>query len=509
MQTNKDGGLRLYKQFGLFSLICLLLTSPLFAESFEDFKKSQNSSFSKYRDERDAAFNSYLKAQWEEYTAKESKPLYEKQKPKSISPSVEKKIKGVGPRINIKIAKAKPVVKPKAKELVTTIPQIIKTTQKPKVIPVVTKLVEPTRDVNFVFFGQKVGFDIDDKLKTAKFYPQNQSGISNFFDVAASSDYGETVRQIKTSAKALELNDWGVYLLVNQLSSNVFSNKDDTKLYSWFLFNKLGYEVKVGLGGKHVVLMHYSKKIIYSTPNYSFKKKKFYVISNYAKGSAGKVYTYKQSYPGASKALDLELQTLPNFEKDLQKKTVSFKQLGKEYKASYHYDKNLIDFMATYPQADYDTYFNAPMSEETYRDIAQDLKKYVDAKQASVAINFVLNFVQKAFKYERDQQQFGREKVMFANETLYYDKSDCEDRSILFSYLVKELFGVGVIGVKYKDHMATALYIPIKGDSVIAGKREFVIADPTYINANIGQSMPQYKSKIPQSFIVVRKDNER
>ena len=512
MQTNKDGGLRLYKQFGLFSLICLLLSSSLGAESFEDFKKSQNNSFSKYRDERDAAFNSYLKAQWEEYTAKESKPLYEKQKPKSITPSLEKKIKSVGPRINIKIAKIKPVVqpqvapKPKAKEITST-PKVVITTQKPVTVPVIQKVVEPIRDINLVFFGQKLGFDIDDKLKTAKFYPQNQSGISSFFDVAASSDYGQTLRQVKVAAKELELNDWGVYLLVNQLSATIFSGSDDIRLFSWFMFNKLGYEVKVGLSGKHVVLMHYSEKIIYSTPNYSFKKKKFYVISNYAKGSAGKVYTYKQSYPGASKALDLELQTLPNFEKDLQKKTVSFKQLGEEYKASYHYDKNLIDFMATYPQADYNTYFNAPMSEETYRDIAQDLKKYVDAKQASVAINFVLNFVQKAFKYERDQQQFGREKVMFANETLYYDKSDCEDRSILFAYLVKELFGVGVIGVKYKDHMATALYIPIKGDSVIAGKREFVIADPTYINANIGQSMPQYKSKIPQSFIVVKKDS--
>ncbi|MEA1982961.1 MAG: hypothetical protein U9N39_05395 [Campylobacterota bacterium] len=506
MQTNKDGGVKSYKQFGLFSLICFLSITPLQAESFEDFKKTQNSSFSEYRDERDAAFNSYLKAQWEEYTAKESKPLYEKKKPKSINPSVEKKIKSVGPKIRIKIAKAKPkpkplpLVKPKLKE-------DLKTHLKPVVVKEVP-LIKP-KDINFLFFGQKLGFDVDEKFKTAKFYPQNQTGISNFFDKVASSDYEQTIREIKKTSQELSLNDWGVYLLVNQLSSSLFSGSDDIKLFSWFVFNKLGYEVKVGLSGKHVVLMHYSKKIIYSTPTYTFKKKKFYVVSNYAKGSAGKVYTYKQSYPGASKALDLELKTLPNFEKDSREKTLAFKQFGKEYKASYTYDQNLIDFMATYPQADYDTYFNAPMSQETYQEIAQDLKKYIDAKQASVAINFVLNFVQKAFKYERDHQQFGREKVMFANETLYYDKSDCEDRAILFSYLVKELFGVSVIGVKYKDHMATALYIPIKGDSVKAGRREFVIADPTYVNANIGQSMPQYKTQIPQSFITVRKDSMR
>ena len=235
-------------------------------------------------------------------------------------------------------------------------------------------------------------------------------------------------------------------------------------------------------------------------------KKKFYVVANYAKGSVGKLYSYKQNYPGANKPLDLSLHTLPKFEFDIKDSTLSFKEFGNKYSIDYDYNQNLIDFMATYPQADYDTFFNAPMDERSYASVANGLKKYVDGKKASDAMNFVLHFVQKSFKYERDDQQFGREKVMFDQETLYYKKSDCEDRAVLYSYLVKELFGVGVVGVKYKDHMATALYIPMQGDSVKKGSRKFVIADPTYINASIGQSMPKYRSKRPESFIVVKKD---
>ena len=160
--------------------------------------------------------------------------------------------------------------------------------------------------------------------------------------------------------------------------------------------------------------------------------------------------------------------------------------------------------MATYPQADYETYFNAPVDEMSYATIARDIKKYIDGKKASEGLNFVLSFVQNAFVYERDNQQFGREKVMFAQETLYFKKSDCEDRAILFAYLVKELFGYSVVGVKYKDHMATALYIPLAGDSVKVGRKKYVIADPTYINANIGQSMPKYRSVRPENFITLR-----
>ncbi|HIP20423.1 MAG TPA: hypothetical protein EYG70_04800 [Sulfurimonas sp.] len=378
--------------------------------------------------------------------------------------------------------------------------------KKQVIIPIKLEVVKKdTKDIYINYFGQEIGFSIDSNIRDAHFYPQNQAGILNFFNRMASSDYKQTIYEINEACRTLKLNDWGVYQLVNQLSKTLYSSSDSRKLYAWFIFNKLGYEVKIGLGRKHVVLMHYSKKIIYSTPSYSFADKKFYVISAYDKASLGNIYTYNQTYPNAHKALDLELRELPNFKKNLMHKTVSFTQFGKEYSSTFSYDKNLIDFMGTYPQADYETYFNAPMSSLAYNQIASDIKKYINNKHSSYAINFVLNFVQKAFKYETDQQQFGREKVMFANETLYYEKSDCEDRAILFAYLVKKLFKISVIGVKYKDHMATALYIPMQGDSVRKGSKRYIIADPTYINANIGQSMPKYRSVIPQSYITVSK----
>ena len=111
--------------------------------------------------------------------------------------------------------------------------------------------------------------------------------------------------------------------------------------------------------------------------------------------------------------------------------------------------------------------------------------------------------MQHAFEYEVDQEQFGREKVMFAQETLYYKKSDCEDRAVLFAYLIRNLLNFNVVGVKYADHMATAVAIPIKGDALNVASHRYVIADPTYINAPIGKSMPKYKNIRPEKFIRV------
>ncbi len=544
MQRNKDGGRKCFRQFGRFSLALLLVSGTLYAESFSEFKKRQAESYQKYKDERDAAFQSYLKEQWKAYKKFVSASLYEKPKPKKIAKTKPKPIKKVGPKVAIRIAPPPPPPKPKLPEDVASVtpkqekpkqkqdlgyipkerpklkekrvekPYIKKefrpakekedkVTQKPETKPKPKPFVVVKKDVEFDFFGLKLGFDIPQGIKKAKFYPTNQKGIAAFFESAASSDYEKLLKEIKAVKKSMNLNDWGLYLLVNKIAQNTYKYDDEAKLLGWFLFNKLGYAVKVGLNNTHVVVMYYSKKTIYSTPNFRFEKKRYYVIANYNKGNIGTVYTYKQDYPNATKPIELSLKSLPIFEPDYRTKTLTFKHLGKEYEITYKYNKNLIDFFATYPQADYETFFNAPVDKLTYASIAQSLKEYINGKKASEAMNFVLNFVQNAFEYQTDQQQFGREKVMFAEETLFYKASDCEDRAILYSYLTKELFRVPVFGIKYPNHMATALYVPLEGDKIRIKGKEFVVADPTYINANIGQAMPQFKGKMPKEFIYV------
>lgn len=503
MQWNKVGEAKLFRLFGRFSIIVLVCFTTLGAEqSFKDFKTSQSDSFKSYKDERDNAFNNYLKQEWEAYNAYKSEPLYEKPKPLEIEAAKPRELKPVGPKVSIKIKeelqKAQvPEVTPKESEVVN-IPDTP--------VVVVQKEEKKPKDISFVFFGTVLEFDIPSGIKNANYYPQSQAGVANFFGSAAQSDYEPLLLEIKRISQKMNLNDWGIYLLVSKISNMAYADQENSKLLSWFIFNKLGYAVKIGLQNRHVVLMHHSKKTIYSTPNYNFENKKYYVIANYAKGSPGRIFSYKQDYPGSTKELDLSLKTLPNLESDIKSKSLNFSHFGEAYAVDFSYNKNLIDFMDTYPQADYETFFNAPVDDITYRDLAQSLKRHIDGKKASEAMNFVLNFVQKSFKYEQDNKQFGREKVMFAQETLYFDKSDCEDRAVLFSYLIKELFGVSVLGVKYEDHMATAVYVPIEGDEVMVKSKKFVIADPTYINATIGMSMPKYKSIMPQSYIVVREN---
>ncbi len=109
----------------------------------------------------------------------------------------------------------------------------------------------------------------------------------------------------------------------------------------------------------------------------------------------------------------------------------------------------------------------------------------------------LLNFVQTTFDYATDQEQFGYERPLFGDESIYYPKNDCEDRSIFYSILVRDLLGLDVVLVHWPGHLATAVAFSetVAGDYFTLDGRRYTICDPTYIGASVGETMPQFKNE--------------
>lgn len=116
----------------------------------------------------------------------------------------------------------------------------------------------------------------------------------------------------------------------------------------------------------------------------------------------------------------------------------------------------------------------------------------------------LLNFVQTAFVYEYDDKVWGYDRAFFTEETLYYPYCDCEDRSILFSRLVRDLVGLDVILVFYPGHLATAVCFDdeVNGDYIMVGNRKYVVCDPTYIGAPVGATMPGMDNKAAHAIVL-------
>lgn len=110
-----------------------------------------------------------------------------------------------------------------------------------------------------------------------------------------------------------------------------------------------------------------------------------------------------------------------------------------------------MDFYKDYPQCDYSVYFNAPVNAAMENRILSSLAPLVQGRNEADAANILINFVQTAFQYQTDGQQFGYEKPFFVEELFYYPYSDCEDRAMLFSYLVRKLLGLDVVLLDYRN----------------------------------------------------------
>ena len=132
--------------------------------------------------------------------------------------------------------------------------------------------------------------------------------------------------------------------------------------------------------------------------------------------------------------------------------------------------------------------------------ILRELKPLLVGLSEIDAVNFLLSFLHSSFEYKTDDQQFGREKWFYPEHLFFYPFSDCEDRSILFAYLVKSLLNLEVIGLNYENHVSTAVLFngEVKGDKIVYKNKSYLTCDPTYIGASVGMTMPQFVNATPK-----------
>lgn len=327
-----------------------------------------------------------------------------------------------------------------------------------------------------------------------------EKAISNAWNQASDIDYTPLLNTLRDYKEQLNLNDWGFLLLVRQSVKALYGKEKGNEIVflTAYLLNQSEESVRIGRVNGRLILLLQIKELVYALPQLTTHGQTFTVYSEEVLPTALQVYTYTQSFPRATRRLSLHLPLLPDIGESLF--VHNLPNRWQDTTVRVEANRALIDFMATMPQTDFRVYLESTTSVQVEQ-LINFLKEYTDGLETTEAVALLLDFVQNAFAYQSDTQQFGYEKVFFPDEMLYYPYNDCEDRAILFCRLVTRLLHLKVALVSYPNHIAAAVCFPhpVEAETnYLSGGETYTLCDPTYINAGIGECMPKFIGKKPE-----------
>ena len=297
---------------------------------------------------------------------------------------------------------------------------------------------------------------------------------------------------------ALSLGDWGYFCLLRDMAETLLGkDSNESVLLQLYLMSQSGYMVRIGRINGHLVPLLPFDGDVFVYYYIDLADGRFYIMSEREEGSFD---ICNRSFSEKASKLSLRMECPPRFAfSPTNTRTFAAKRFP-ELCVQLEINRNLIDFYNGYPHSLWTNYSWAGLSEEVKAKLYPVLRKGIEGKGQIEAANRIINFVQTAFEYQTDQDQFGYERPLFADETFFYPYSDCEDRAILFSILVRDLLGLDVVLLHYHDHLATAVCYTeeLNGYYFELDGKTYYVSDPTYIGANVGECAPPYRNETPK-----------
>ena len=302
----------------------------------------------------------------------------------------------------------------------------------------------------------------------------NENAIADAYEALCNSDYKPLLADCAQIRKDLRLNDWGVFTLVRQVADTYCGTANESIVMQQFLLNEMGYKARMARKATEDKMMLFvaTDCSIYAHPYITLNGQNYYNLSG--NNEQCQFYMCQKDSPKAKNSVGMQLKEAPLFPGTVVSSTHQAK--GSAARVTVDVPKALMDFYKDYPQCDYSVYFNAPVNAAMENRILSSLAPLVQGRNEADAANILINFVQTAFQYQTDGQQFGYEKPFFVEELFYYPYSDCEDRAMLFSYLVRKLLGLDVVLLDYPEHIATAVRFNgnVSGDYLMVNGRKYI-----------------------------------
>lgn len=457
---------------------------------FEQYRNSRQKDFEDYRRKKNADFAKYISDRWELF--KVFKGDFVKSQPKPVKPVV---IPDKSKKQDVVKLPIRNVISP-AKPPILDNPVIRSMPVKDTKIPTLDK-------VRITFFGTPCYIGLKDDLKFS-INGTDEKEISKAIQKLSGKDYDDLFSDCVQACRSMNLNGWATLLFFRTVSEKLLGKGNEAVILQAYMLANMGYDARMCCYGRKLYLMTTSSEDVAYFYFIRLDGKKYYIWDrNYSNES---IRTYEKNMTDAVSPIDFDNPTDINFEYSPTQYRAFVSNRYASMKVSVNVNKNLIDYYGQMPffsGTPWNIYARQALDSICSVELMPQLKQMIYGKSELESVNMLLNWIQTGFDYKTDNEQFGYEKPFFMEEMFFYPYCDCEDRSILFSYLIRHLVGLDVVLVYTPGHLFTAVKFKsdVTGNYISLDKEKYIICDPTYIGASVGQCMPQY---LNSNFDVIR-----
>ena len=449
-------------------------------KTYDDFKKQALQKYNDFRTQANEQYAVFLKQAWEQYNALPAipKPKDETVPPVTIPEEDKDKTIESNP-IPIKEVVVPPTPDP----------------QPTPIAPIKENSQPQERTIDFVYCGTQCQIRLNKNLNLTLQNCSNEQLSNVWTQLSAEGVLNNTIRDCLAIRVGRNLCDWAYLNLLSSFSKAIYGKSNEATMLTSYIYAQSGYKMRLGRNEQNIYLLYASEHGIYDIAYFDIDGLKFYPFEC----NKDQLEICDASLP-KEKPLSLYIPQSQQFEYKASKLRTLTSKRYPDVQIHVQVNENMIDFYNTYPTSEINNnfmtrwamYANTPLDEHVKKDLYPALKEKINGMNQLEAANKLLNWVQTAFVYEYDDKVWGHDRAFFAEETLYYPYCDCEDRSILFSRLTRDLLGLETILVFYPGHLASAVCFTenVSGDYISLNGKRYVITDPTYIGAPVGRTMP-------------------
>ncbi len=299
------------------------------------------------------------------------------------------------------------------------------------------------------------------------------------------------VYQMDSISVQFGMDDIAYLLFLDKVSKCVYSNILEQGLFKYALLKTKGYRVLLGYSSDYLTVYGHLDFKVHNVAFVNYGKFVFTDLSFLQNLEPCEEILLEASLEG--RAITMNDKRPPLFNVLSKQYNIHFEYEGMQYNFEGRLNHSLVSYYRDLPAIEFgQVYLNYQFSEQAKNSLINSLRQATKNMFPSKQIDFLLQFAQTAFLYRTDYESMGMEKFAFPEEVLANQFADCEDKSVLFAYLAKEVLDLPSVALIYyvDNHLNVGVAFNHKSAyNFIYNNQKYLVCEPSGLGFKPGENI--------------------